>query len=54
MIAQATVGLVKQPTIHSFWICYRCNITLRDEPSVSLHEEITKHSARKIEFNQKG
>lgn len=34
------------------WICYMCNLTFREEPTVSLHNNITKHSARKIEFSQ--
>ncbi|MFZ0183204.1 MAG: hypothetical protein WBV92_03125 [Nitrosotalea sp.] len=50
MASQVSVGLIKQPTIPSFWICYRCNLTFHDESSVTLHNEITKHSTRKIEF----
>ena len=53
MDTQKSVELGKQPTIPSFWICYRCNLTFRDESSMSLHNEITKHSTRMI-FPQVG
>jgi hypothetical protein len=48
-----TMGLVKQSyTPSAFWMCYRCNLTFHEESSVSLHNDITKHSARMIEFSQ--
>ncbi|MFZ1075817.1 MAG: hypothetical protein WAN47_00115 [Nitrosotalea sp.] len=46
------IGAVNHPhTSTAFWICYRCNLTLHEKSSVSLHNEITNHSARKIEFS---
>lgn len=37
---------------NTFWICYRCNLTFRDASIVSLHDEISKHYARKVESFQ--
>ena len=35
---------------NTIWVCYRCNLTFHEESTVSIHNDITKHSARKIEF----
>jgi len=37
---------------NTIWICYRCNLTFHKESIVLLHNKISKHSARKIEFSQ--
>ena len=52
MSGQQAMGLVKQSyNLPSLWICYRCNLTFREEHSVSLHNEPTKHSFRKMEYS---
>lgn len=37
---------------HTIWICYRCNLTFHEGSVVSLHDEISKHCARKVESSQ--
>ena len=37
---------------HTIWICYRCNLTFHEGSVVSLHDEISKHCARKVEYSQ--
>lgn len=48
-----TRGLVKQPSTHTiYWMFYRCNLRFNEQPSVDLHNEITRHYTRKIEVLQ--
>jgi len=34
------------------WKCYRCNLSFTEESHVDMHHQLTKHSARPIEFVQ--
>ncbi|TLX69501.1 MAG: hypothetical protein E6L05_05660 [Thaumarchaeota archaeon] len=48
---QTVDGSNNLSTLTTFWICYKCNLTFHEESTLSLHEEVTNHSARKIEFS---
>jgi len=37
---------------NTIWICYRCNLTFHNGWLVSLHDEISKHYARRIDLFQ--
>ncbi|MDE1873013.1 MAG: hypothetical protein KGH99_06005 [Thaumarchaeota archaeon] len=51
MLSQTVDESNRLSTLPTFWICYRCNLTFHEESSLSLHKEVTNHSARKIEFS---
>jgi hypothetical protein len=33
------------------WKCYRCNLTFHDESLALLHEDISNHSAVRVEYD---
>ena len=35
------------------WICYRCNLTFHESSAAYLHDMISNHPARKVEYLKK-
>jgi len=38
---------------NAVWICYRCNLRFYEESIAGLHNRLSNHSPRKIEFSQR-